>query len=303
MYEMSPDKLDLNLLRVFAAILAEGSVTAAGERLSLSQPAMSNALARLRKVFGDPLFVRTPRGMRPTPFAERLAQPVRQALELVRATLIKEGEFEPASSERVFRFSMTDIGEMVFLPRLLERLAKLAPHVRIEALQVPHREQRDLLESGTIDLAVGNIPVIQAGVRYRKLFSDEYVCMVRSGHPVIRRSLSRKQFMEAAHAVVSQAGTGHEIIERTLIEHGLQDRIVLRVPQFTVIAMILARTDLMVMLPPSVARVFQGMGEFRWFACPVPIPRFEVRVLWHERFHQDPANRWLRELMAELYMV
>src|SRR5476649_2201198 len=120
MYEMSPDKLDLNLLRVFAAILAEGSVTAAGERLSLSQPAMSNALARLRKVFGDPLFVRTPRGMRPTPYAERLAQPVNQALELVRATLIKEGEFEPASSERVFRFSMTDIGEMVFLPRLLE---------------------------------------------------------------------------------------------------------------------------------------------------------------------------------------
>jgi len=301
MRNMNMMDLDLNLLRVFDAIETEGSVTVAGERIGLSQPAMSNALARLRTLFGDPLFVRTPRGMRPTPFAQQLAQPVREALRLIQSALLQHAGFEPGSSGNTFRFWMSDIGEMVFLPGLLERVKYDAPGVKIEVVRIPIKDVHAALEAGALDLAVGFLPGLTTGMRRQPLFREHYVCMLRADHPVIGAKISAKQFREAAHVLVSYAGTGHQMIEETFVAAGLSARIAVRVPHFLVVPMILARTDLVVTVPSRVAAVFAQLGNFKVLKLPLDMPDFEVRLYWHERFHQDPANRWLRQVMTELY--
>jgi len=293
--------LDLNLLRVFDAVLRDRSVTLAGERIGLSQPAMSNALARLRKLFGDPLFVRTPRGMNPTPYAQRLADPVRQALDLLELTLREGAGFDPASADRTFRLHMSDIGEIAFLPALLERLKDDAPHARIEVAQHPDAGVRDALASGELDLAVGFMPELGSGVAQRRLFRDRYVCIARAGHPHIRTSLTAAQFRAAQHVLVTSSGTGHQVVERMLAEQGLLGSIALRVPHFMVVPMILERTDLVCTAPSQLAHAIARMGRFRALELPIPIPAFDVKLLWHERREQDPGNRWLRELMIALH--
>jgi DNA-binding transcriptional LysR family regulator len=298
---MNVTDLDLNLLRAFDAIASAGSVTVAGANIGLSQPAMSNALARLRELFGDPLFVRTPRGMRPTPFAQQLAQPVRDALRLIQGALQQHAGFDPRSSGNTFRLSMTDIGEMVFLPGLLARVKRDAPGVKIEVARIPIKDVHAALEAGEIDLAVGFLPGLTTGVLRQPLFREHYVCMMRAGHPLAGAKISVKQFREAAHVLVSYAGTGHQVIEETFVKEGLTERIAARVPDFLVVPMILDRTDLIVTVPSRVAAVFAQLGNVKVLKLPVNIPSFEVRLHWHRRFHQDPANRWLREAMTELY--
>ena len=298
---MNVTDLDLNLLRAFDAIATEGSVTVAGERIGLSQPAMSNALARLRQLFDDPLFVRTPRGMRPTPFAQQLAQPVREALRLIQGALQQHAGFDPRSSGNTFSLFMSDIGEMVFLPGLLERIKRDAPGVKIEVVRIPIKDVHTALEAGTLDLAVGFLPGLTTGMRQQPLFREHYVCMLRADHPVIGATISAKQFRVAAHVLVSYAGTGHQVIAETFLAAGLSARIAVRVPHFLVVPMILARTDLIVTVPSRVAAIFARLGNFKVLKLPLTMPSFEVRLHWHQRYHQDPANRWLREVMAELY--
>jgi DNA-binding transcriptional LysR family regulator len=298
---MNLNDLDLNLLRAFDAVLRRRSVTAAGAEIGLTQPAMSNALARLRKRFNDPLFVRTPRGMDPTPYARSIADPVRQALGLIETTLASHVAFDPGESERTFRLHMSDIGEMVFLPSLLERLQRVAPGVRIETHSTPEAEIESALAGGELDLAVGFLPGLRAPLRSHRLFRDAYVCMMRADHPRIGRRLTRRLFCEASHALVASVGAGHRVIEQMFLAEGLDRRIALRVPHFMVVPMILGRTDLVVTVPERVAAVFERLGRFKTLALPIELPRTDVRVHWHERYEQEPGNRWLRELLAALY--
>ena len=298
---MNVPDLDLNLLRAFDAVLREGSVTAAGERLGLSQPAMSNALARLRRLLDDPLFMRTPRGMRPTPFAQRLAAPVQQALDLIRTGLSQQAGFDPRTAQRSFRLQLSDVGEIVFLPPLLERLEREAPGVRIETGQLPQDEVSDALGAGEVDLAVGFLPGLSGGVVQKRLFRDRYVCLVRADHPTIGSRLTLAQFLAATHVLVSARGSAHEIVEQTLRNKGLVRRIALRVPHFTVVPMILARTDHMVIVPEGLVGAIARFGRFKSLKPPVDIPALDVKVHWHERFDQDPGISWLRGVLVELY--
>jgi len=289
--------VDLNLLRVFDAVLAERGVTRAAVRLGLTQPAVSNALARLRGVFGDALFVRTPAGMDATPFARELAEPVRQALALLDSALAHGPGFDPASSTRAFRFYMSDLGQIEFLPPLVERAHRAAPGVRFEAVALDVEDIDGALAAGTLDLAVGFLPGLGPPVRRRRLFRDPYVCLMRKDHPI--QALTKKKFVEASHALVSYRG-GHHVIEEALERAGLARRIALRVPHFTVVPMVLEKSDLLLTLPARVARVFERRGHFKSLPPPVPIPPADVAVHWHERFEADPGNRWLRELVIEL---
>ena len=298
---MNVNEVDLNLLRVFDAILRGRGVTAAAARLGLSQPAVSNALARLRSVFGDTLFVRTPAGMAPTPFARQLDEPVRQALALIESALTHGEAFEPASSNRVFGFYMSDLGEISFLPPLVERVRRVAPQVHLEGSGLALDEISDALASGALDVAVGFLPGLAAPVRRRRLFRDDYVCLMRTDHPRIKSRLTRKLFEGASHALVSSIGSGHRVVEEALERHGLTRRIALRVPHFTVVPMVLERTDLLLTLPSRVARVYEQGGRFKSLPPPVPIPPADVGLHWHERFDRDPGNRWLRELILELF--
>jgi DNA-binding transcriptional LysR family regulator len=295
---MNVHDIDLNLLRVFDAVLHEKGVTPAAARLGLTQPAVSNALARLRKLFGDALFVRTPRGVDATPFARELAEPVRQALALLESALAHGPGFDPATSTRAFRFYMSDLGQIEFLPPLVERVQRAAPGVRLEAVALEVDDIADALAAGALDLAIGFLPGLSAPVRRQALFRDPYLCLMRADHPI--KSLTKRKFLEASHALVIYRG-GHRVIEEALERAGLARRIALRVPHFTVVPMVLERTDLVLTLPARVARVFERRGKLKALPPPVPLPPAEVALHWHERFEPDPGNRWLRDLMVELY--
>lgn len=297
---MNVRDIDLNLLRVFDAVQRERGVTAAAARLGLTQPAVSNALARLRALFGDALFVRTAEGMDATPFARELGEPVRQALALLESALAHGPGFDPSASSRAFRFYMSDLGQIEFLPPLLERVQRDAPGVRLEAVALEIEDIAEALAAGALDLAVGFLPGLGPPVRRRPLFRDPYVCLMRADHPTIGEKLTRRLFLEASHALVSYRG-GHRVIEEALERAGLSRRIALRVPHFTVAPMVLERTDLVLTLPQRVARVFEKRGNLKSLPPPVPIPPAEVAVHWHERFEGDPGNRWLRDLMTDLY--
>jgi DNA-binding transcriptional LysR family regulator len=296
---MNVRDIDLNLLRVFDAVLRERSVTAAATRLGLTQPAVSNALARLRALFGDALFVRTPAGMDATPFARGVADPVRQALALLESVLAHGPGFDPATATRAFRFYMSDLGQIEFLPPLVERVQQIAGGVRLEAVAADLEHIGDALATGALDLAVGFLPALGPPVRRRALFRDPYLCLMRADHP--EKTLTRKKFLEASHVLVTYRGGGHRVIEEAFERAGVTRRIALRVPHFTVVPMVLERTDLILTLPARVARVFERRGKFRTIAPPVPIPPAEVAVHWHERFEADPGNRWLREQIIELF--
>jgi DNA-binding transcriptional LysR family regulator len=292
--------LDLNLLRVFDTVLRDRSVTAAAKHLGLTQPAVSNALARLRAQFEDVLFVRTPTGMDATPFARELAEPVRQALALLESALAHGPGFDPATATRAFRFYMSDLGQIEFLPPLVERAQRVAPGVRLEAVALEVEDIGDALAAGTLDLAVGFLPGLGPPVRRQPLFRDPYVCLMRADHPAAGARLSKKAFLEASHALVSYKG-GHRVIEEALERAGIARRITLRVPHFTVVPMVLERSDLILILPSKVARVYERQGGFRSLRPPVPIPPADVAAHWHERFERDPGNRWLRETVMELF--
>ena len=282
--------LDLNLLRVFDSIAREHSVTVAAARLGLTQPAVSNALARLRRELGDPLFVRTSQGMQPTPLAAALAEPVQRALTLIDAALAGGPVFDPATSTRSFRFYMSDIGEIFFLPPLVERLRRLAPE-----------DIGSGLATGAIDLAVGFLPELPRSVRQRHMFRDPYVCLLRADHPRVGTRLTRELFRDALHVLVVSPGSGHRVIEQALAKSGLTRRIALRVPHFTVLPMVLERTDLVLTLPSRIARVFAKGQALKIFEPPVAIPPAEIAVHWHARSDGDSGMRWLREQLFAMF--
>jgi DNA-binding transcriptional LysR family regulator len=298
---MNIAEFDLNLLVVFDAVLAESSISRAAERLDLSQPAVSNALARMRKATGDRLFVRLANAMVPTPYAQAIADPIRQALASIRVSLGASQEFDPATSQRSFAIYLTDLGEAYFLPRLLARFNRTAPGVRIHTRPMPPESAENALRTGEVDLAIGNLPDLGAGFFMQRLFRDRYVCVVRKGHPVIGERITARQFAAASHAIVTPGGWGHGIIERTLVAHGLEQRITLRMQNFLVLASIVATTDMVAIVPHSVGSQLSQHNDVKLLPLPIAIPAFDIRQCWQERFHDDKGNRWLRQQFAELF--
>ncbi len=298
---MNISEFDLNLLVIFEAVLAESSISRAADRLDLSQPAVSNALARMRKATGDRLFVRLGNGMVPTPYAQGIADPVRQALAAIRVSLGANREFDAATSQRSFAIYLTDLGEAFFLPRLLQHLGRIAPGIRIRTLPMPPDEAEAALRNGEVDLAIGNLPDLGAGFFVQRLFRDRYVCVVRKNHPTIGERITARQFAAAAHAIVTPVGWGHGIIERTLIEQGLEQRIALRMQNFLVLLSIVAATDMVAIVPLSVGSQLLQHNQVKLLPVPIAIPGFDIRQCWQERFHDDRGNRWLRQQFMELF--
>lgn len=308
---MDSPKIDLNLMQVFSALMHENNLTRAGFRLGLSQPAMSHALAKLRKLTGDPLFVRVPSGMEPTDFALRIGPSVDEGLKLLTGAVEGAGAFEPSRCDRTFQILMSDIGELVYLPRLVNRLAMVAPQVNVRVLQLPREAYQDALASGEADLAIGFLPALKTGVYQQRLFTDTHICLVREDHPRIKKSLSLSQFSRASHVVIEPAGSlysGHaaqtsttSLLERHLAATGVTRRVVLRVPHFTVVPAIVQQTDLISTLPSYVLSYTRNLPNLKTFKLPFEVPSYDIKQFWHERKHQDPANRWLRALLSELF--
>jgi len=291
--------IDLRLLSVFDEIAKTRSVTAAAEALDLGQPAVSVALAKLRHHFGDPLFVRTSSGMEPTPFSEGLVRPVRAVLDALDLVLDYRSEFDPGSSDRTFRICMTDISQLVLLPRLWETLRATAPGIRIEIMPLSSDTAR-LLENGEADLALGLIPQLDAGFYQQLLFRQDFVCMVGREHPRLRDGLSLAQFEAEDHAVVISSGSAPSIVEHEIGRQGIKRRIALKIPSFLGAAFVVEHTDLLVTIPRRLAELLQGRGSFRIFPVPFDLPDYEVKQHWHERYHHDDGNRWLRGVVSRL---
>lgn len=300
---MDLQRVDLNLLTVFAALAEHRSVTRAAESLGLSQPATSAALARLRELLADPLFVRAGAEMQPTPRAAQLVAPVRRVLDTVREEVLQARAFEPASTERVFTVLTPDIGEINFLPRMLAHLASSAPQANVKALSMPPRAAADALESGAADLAVGYYPDLhKAGFFQQRLFRNEHVCIVRRDHPTIRKTLTLRQFLDASHAVVRPEGREH-VFEQFLQSKGLKRRVRLEVSHFMSLLPIISTSDLLATVPRDLAEVCTRHGDIRILPTPMKSPVIDVHQFWHRRVHKDAAHSWFRGVVNGLFSV
>ncbi len=295
-------ELDLNLLLVFDAIWRRNSVSRAADDVGLSQPAVSNALRRLRAQFGDQLFVRIGKEMAPTPLAEELGAVIPSALAQIRAGLQRRRDFDPRREAATYTLIMTDIGEIVFLPRLLRRLKEEAPGISLRKVQLSAEDTPRALQTGEVNLAIGFMPDLKSGVYQQQLFTTTYVCIVREDHPSIRGRVTRAQFLGATHAVAEAVGTGHYVIERQLERLGVARRIGLRVPNFLALPSIIASTDMIATVPEPLAAAFESIA-IRTFRHPIPLPPLPIKQFWHERYHDDPANRWLRQTCTSLFQT
>lgn len=298
----SASDLDLNLLRVFDAVLATRSITEASVRLGLTQSSTSHSLNRLRTYFGDPLFVRTKRSMEPTPRAVELSIPITEALHLIQGTVERRRSFEPATARRTFNIAMTDIGQTMYLPKLMPFLSHASPNVNLVIHQLAPKTMRDRLESGAVNLAIGPIGGLDAGFYQQRLYESSWVCAFRRDHPRLKEELTLDAFLAEAHLVVAPPGTVHgSSLDAIFAEMGARRRVALRVPHFHTAAQILAVTDLIAAVPRGFIEVEAASDALRSLELPFATDKLVVRQFWHERFHDDEENQWLRRVIHQLF--
>jgi DNA-binding transcriptional LysR family regulator len=292
--------MNLNLLVVLDALAAEENVTRAARRLGLTQSAVSNALAQLRQQVGDPLFVRSRRGVVPTERARELAGPVRQALALLAGALEGPGGFEPARATRSFVLMASDYAEHVLLPPLLRRIGGEAPGVRLEVRPLGVHEVPPELERGEADLMIGYHDALPGGHHAERLFHEEYVCIVRRGHPRAGKRLTLARYLELGHVLVSQTPGSAGSVDRALARLGKTRTIAARVSHFLLVPALVAQTDLVAALSRRVAEPAAKHLPLVLHAPPLALPRSTVTQVWHARVDADPAHRWLRSLVRDV---
>jgi DNA-binding transcriptional LysR family regulator len=298
---IEPNSIDLNLLAVFQEVYRERQISGAARRLGLTQSAVSNALARLRRTFGDELFVRTAHGMQPTPFAEQVAGPLGVAMAQVTLALNQRSQFDPASSDRRFVLAMTDVGEVHFMPALIERCKAVAPHVQLSSVRAGSIALKEELESGRVDLAVGPFDGISDALFQRMLFRQPYVSMVRANHPLARGKVTLERFVAAEHLLVDATDSPYDRINQLLQQAGIGKTTRFRVPHFTAVPYIVSASDLVVTVPLKLAERAAHPFGLKWIMPPLQLPELQTNLFWHRRFHQDPGSQWLRSLVVEVF--
>lgn len=300
-------RLDLNLLRVLVAIDAHRSVTAAGRQLALSQPAVSHALARLREAFGDALYVRSSRGLHPTRAAARIVPAVTAHLRALEAALADGAAFDPATAEAHWRLSMSDLGEMLFLPPLAQALRREAPRASVENAGVPAEAVSAALEARDVDLALGILPPLHRGIATETLFRERYVAVTARGWRPPGRTRTAGGAIDAAAlagaalAVAAPTATWHGGVERMLETLGLASRIVVRARHYAALPELVTATDLLAIVPMSYARALEARWPVRAWTLPGDAAAYDVRMAWHATATQESAHAWLRALVRRLF--
>jgi DNA-binding transcriptional LysR family regulator len=292
--------LDMNLLLALDSLLEERSVTRAGRRLGLTQPAMSRTLARLRELLDDQLLLRVGNELVVTPRAEALRAPLRDALLRLDAVIGKAPGFEPARARRTFHLATVDYFIAVALPTLLARLSEVAPYVDLNVHQLSEGVD-EALAGGAVDVVVSRRRSAAPGMVWTPLFSEQFACVVRQPHPQIKAQLSLDQYCRASHVIVSSeklAGPG--LVDLALARRGLDRRIALRVPAFLLASVVASESDMIATLGERLARQCVARFPLRVFEPPLPLPSFSVAVGWHERMRHDPGHIWFRKLLAEV---
>ncbi len=300
---MNIKAFDLNLLLAFESLMIERNVTRAATRSGLSQPAMSNALARLRRTFNDPLLVRTAEGMKPTAVAQSLISPVREALEGLRGALEEKPIFDASASRRTFQLLANDYAEIVLLAPMIKGLHENAGGVmlKIDRPRSLFQQPSPSSLAGTFDLALGFFPdalSLEASLRSEILWEESNVCIARANHPAIKGKLSLRQYSLAGHVAVFYKSDGLGLIDILLQQKGYSRRSVVFVPHFGTVAFMVSASDLIATVPERLALTFKKELKLQVLTAPIAIPPFRLVMLWHERNHGDPAHAWLRNLIS-----
>ncbi len=289
--------LDLNLLKALDALLDEGSVTRAAQRLSLTQPAVSGMLTRLRDFFDDPLFIRTQHGMVPTLRATELAMPIKQILTDI-AVLLKPANFDPLSAELTYTIVATDYALKAVIVPLMAALKKRAPGIRVAVRPVDNDRLFQQLERGEADLALVTPQTTPVELHSRALYQEEYVCMMRAEHPfAVAGDITLAQFCEQEHILVSTTGSFWGVTDEALATMGRTRRVGMSVNSFLVLPEMLRLTDMIAVVPQRLAC---RQAQLAMMDPPLAIPGFTKSMAWHERTHRDPAQQWIRALLVEI---
>ena len=301
---MNINTLDLNLFLVFQAIYVTRSVTRAGDRLGLSQSAVSNALKRTRQRFNDPLFVRTPEGMVPTALAERLIGYVDHGLARLNEAIDQGRSFEAATSNRIFRIAINDIGQLVMMPRLLAAARERGPLIRFETVDASLSDARQRMRDGQVDLAIGSWEGMGPAFHQQRLFDESFVVLMRSKNPLATRGLSLESYLAAEHIAYRPSGATDTELQQTLRSAGVleQRRVVLAAAHSLGLSSIVASSDLLLTAPKRLAEAMVAVNaELHIAPAPFTVAPFPIRQQWPERFHSDGGSRWLRELVFALF--
>jgi DNA-binding transcriptional LysR family regulator len=288
--------IDLNLLVVLRALLSERHVTRASAQVGLSQSATSHALSRLRELYDDPLLVRSGRGLTLTPRAARLLPVLERGLGDLESAIAEEPEFEASTARRTFTIGTSDYLQALIMGPLLRQVAAAAPGVDLSVIVFPNL--RELAESGAIDLALTVSGLESRTARCQALFDDDFVCMVRRDHPQIKKAPSLEKYLSQRHVVVAPSGTPGSFVDTELARRGLERRIALRVTNFLIAPVVVCETDFINTMPARLARQLAKTYPLRLMPPPLELPRFEYCMFWHPRLDHDPAQRWLREVVA-----
>jgi len=296
---MNIRSFDMNLLRAFDALMRERNVSRAAERMALTQPAMSNALNRLRNTLNDPVLVRTSRGMQPTPKALSLEKPIRMALAAIDQSLAPEPEFDPSSSEQTFHIATTDYVELVLLPRLMKHLKQVAPSIKVEIHALGHDIPEAQLEEGEYDFVLARFPELPNRLLSEYWRSETLVCLVRSDHPDFGDEISEQEFLQSNQIWVS-GGQRSGMVDQWLKENDLKRNVTLTTPNFLMAPIIVAQSDLLVVIPYEVARQYVDKLPLKIMKLPMELGSFDLDIVWHPFHSGTSAHEWFRQQLMLL---
>ena len=293
-------RLDLNLLVAFDALLTERSVTRAAARVGLGQSAMSHNLARLRILFGDELLTRSAEGMRPTPRAMALADPVRMTLSQIQSTVLQREAFDPATADRVFRIGLADSIEVAVIPTLIERLQNSAPGVSLRLRSTNRSSILEDLDTGALDLGIGVFDEGQTHHKRRQLYTDSFLCLFSAGQLKLAPPISLNDYLRWPHVLTSLADDSRGAVDEALAKHNLSRSIVMTTPGFLAVPFVVRRARVFTTMPSRLARYFAETFGLVTSPVPIDLPSFTISLLWHASFNQDPGHLWLRQTVAGL---
>ncbi len=295
---MNLKETDLNLFIAFDVIYTEKNLTKAGQVLGITQPAVSNALSRLRELFGDDLFIRTSKGMIPTPVANQIIKDVRSALSLIQNTISETEKFDPSIAEMTFKISIGDSSEYRLLPLLIKELAKIAPKIKVETYLTPRKDAPRELASGTIDFSIDPPVHSDPHLRHEKIYEEDYVMIVRKDHPILSlKEIAIEDYLKLSHIHISNRKTGLGHVDMALYRLGLSRDISLRAQHFLVAPYIVEQSDLAI----TTTKGFAVDRDLAWRELPFEIEPLILHLYWHEAKDSDPSTKWMKDLMLKTY--
>lgn len=297
---MNIKDIDLNLMAVFSAIYAEKNISKAAERLGISQPATSNALARLRKTLDDPLFVRNGKGVTPTARAIDLIEPVEKALDLIQTSLNKKSDFNFSQERRTFNVAMSDYSEYMLLPRVLNWMAEFAPSLQINVWPIEGSNLADGFERGKLDLAIGYIPTLSEGFHKQRLFNESFLSIMRADHPAAKEELSMQDFLAYPHISLTPRTHQGSNVDLALKPLKLERHVALQVPNYLTVPAIVAKSDHIATVPARIAYAFADLFRLKVCTPPVALEPVAANQYWHQTMNNEPGVKWLRRFLYDM---